>query len=313
MHLQVPGIENGIEKLQQKGLQLEYRHIIVSENIHLRIFRAKYTTNLRILNIFDNPKPHIGFNFCISGATSFALSGGYPTAYAYSNKVNNFMMPTCTVTQALVLEPELSLVTCYIDTQAFVKLLGESIETLPITLLDCIEKGKKCYFECYQWQAIIQSILSQVFHAQMSPIAQKIFLESKVLELVAIILDIYEKGNQTQFTVSKKDIEKVQYAKELLLKDIANPPSLSQLARSAGTNEYTLKKGFRELFNKPVFKYLQEMRLSKAYELFQSTNLQVGDVSSIVGYESVSSFTRAFYQFYGVRPGDVKRIPFKTI
>ncbi|MBK9985235.1 MAG: helix-turn-helix transcriptional regulator [Saprospiraceae bacterium] len=300
-------------KLSETGLNLYHREITVSEHIQLALFEATHTSHITIVNRFDNPKPHIGFNFCVAGATSFALTGGYPTAFADSSKVNNFLMPTCKVTQELVLKPSISLLTLYVDLPAFLKLIGESLEALPFQFLDAMHMSNKCYFESYQWQAIIKNTLSQIFHSQMSPLAMRIFIESKSLELIAIILDIYAKGNQRQFTISRSDIDKIQFAKDLLLRDIANPPSLSKLAREAGTNEFTLKKGFKELFNVPVFKYLQQMRLAKAYELFQATNLQVSEVAIIVGYESVSSFNRAFLQFYGMKPGDVKRIPFKTI
>lgn len=301
------------EALIKNGLSVNYRDIQVSEHIRITLFEATHKKTVTIINRFENLKPHIGFNFCISGTTSFALTGGYPTAFADNKKVNNFVMPTCNVTQELVINPYLSLLTLFVDLPAFIKIIGESLESLPFNFLDAMHTQNKCYFESYQWQAIIKNVLSQIFHSQMSPVAQRIFIESKSLELIAIILDIYAKGNQKQFTISKSDIEKIQFAKELLIRDIANPPSLSKLAREAGTNEFTLKKGFKELFNVPVFKYLQQMRLAKAYELFQATNLQVTEVATIVGYESISSFNKAFVQFYGMKPTDVKRIPFKTI
>jgi AraC family transcriptional activator of pyochelin receptor len=309
LHIELTDTTN----LRKLGLNIYHRQITVSEHIHLALFEATYKTNITIINRFENSKPHIGFNFCVEGETSFALTGGYSTAFANNKKVNNFLMPSCSVTQELVLKPGISLLTLYVDLPAFLKIIGESLEVLPFQFLDAMHTCNKCYFESYQWQAIIKNVLSQIFHSQMSPLAQRIYIESKALELIAIIFDIYAKGNQKQFTISRSDIDKIQFAKDLLLHDIANPPSLSKLAREAGTNEYTLKKGFKELFNVPVFKYLQQMRLAKAYDLFQATNLQVSEVANIVGYESTSSFNRAFVQFYGMKPGDVKRIPFKTI
>lgn len=299
--------------ITRHSISVQQRFIQVSEHIRLSIFQASAKNTVRLIHRFANNKPHIGFNFCIAGGTSFALSGGYPTAYADNKKVNNFLMPVCDVVQELCIARELSLVTLYVELSSFLKIIGESLESLPYKMLDSMHTADKCYFESYQWQAIVKTVLSQIFHAQMSPLALRIFLESKSLELIAIILDIYAKGNEKQFSISKTDIEKIQYAKELLLKDIANPPSLSMLARASGTNEFTLKKGFKELFNVPVFKYLQQMRLARAYELFQATNLQIAEVATIVGYESTSSFNKAFMQFYGMKPGDVKRIPFKTI
>ena len=217
-------------KLTNIGLNFYHREIVVSEHIHLSLFEATHKSNITVINRFDNSKPHIGFNFCVAGATSFALTGGYPTAFADSRKVNNFLMPTCTVTQELVLKPNISLLTLYVDLPAFLK-ITESLEALPFQFLDAMHTSDKCYFESYQWQAIIKNVLSQIFHSQMSPLAQRIFIESKSLELIAIILDIYAKGNLKQFTISKSDIDKIQFAKELLLRDIANPPSLSKLAR----------------------------------------------------------------------------------
>ncbi len=281
--------------------------------MHLRLFEGEFLTDSTHYFQFDNPDAHIGFNFCISGATGFALSGGFPTAYADASRVNTFVMPACTVTQELSFTPRLQLVTLYIQLPAFIQIMGGSLEALPLRMLDSIHTQDKCYFESYRWQPVVHSILAQIFHATPSPLAERIFIESKALELIAMVLDIYQRGNERQFNISRTDVDKIHYARELLLRDIAKPPSLSQLARQAGTNEFTLKRGFKDLFNKPVFKYLQEMRLAKAYELFQSTNLQVNEVCDIVGYESISSFIRAFRAFYGLNPSQVKRIPFRTI
>ena len=295
------------------GLNLEHRKLAVSDTLYLDLFQAQGPASLRLENHFRNDRAHVGFNFCLEGRTSFALSGGYPTAHARADKVNNFLMPACDTTQGLVLEPGLSLVTLYIELGAFRKLLGEGAEAAPVRLLDAMEHGADCYFESYGWQAIIKTALSQIFHARMTPFAQRIYIESKALELVAVILDYYAHGAVKRSSLSRADVERIHHAKELLLRDLANPPSLSKLARAAGTNEFTLKLGFKQVFDMPVFKYLQQTRLAKAYDLFQSTNLQVSEVANLVGYESVSSFTRAFQAQYGLRPGEVKRIPFRTI
>lgn len=298
--------------LRESGITLRKKFIEVGVHMQFALFEADSVRQFTLQHFFDNPRPRVGFNFCIEGRTSFGLSGGYPTAFADNRRVNNFFMPVCRVTQGLELTPLLSLATLYVDAEAFLRMIDERLEELPRKLLDVAHVDNRCYFESYAWQPVIRTVLSQVLRAQMSPLAGRIFIESKALELIAIILDIFTRDTKP-VGVSKSDIEKIQFAKEILLKDIANPPTLTQLARAAGTNEFTLKRGFKQIFNVPVFKYLQQMRLTRAYELFQSTNLPVSEVALIVGYESVSSFTRAFIDFYGIKPGDVKRIPFRTI
>jgi AraC-like DNA-binding protein len=300
-------------ELRKHGIALKHRLFEVSEAIRLALTEASSERPVTVFQCFENPSPKIGFNFCLEGTTSFALTRGFPTAFADSENANTFVMPTSSVRQEMGFRKSLSLLTFYIDAEAFLRLVGESAESLPSNLMDASTSDARCYFEKHRWQPVIRSILSQVFHSRFSPNAQKIFIEAKALELVAIILDLYSRGLSRKSTLSKPDVERIHHARDILLKDLARPPSLSKLARLAGTNEFTLKKGFKEVFDLPVFKTLQQMRLAKAYEMFQATNLSVGEVAALVGYESPSSFLRAFVGMYGMRPKDVKRIPFRTI
>src|SRR5262249_49347872 len=160
---------------------------------------------------------------------SFALSGGYPTAYARADKVNNFLMPACDTIQGLDLEPGLALVTLYIEVGAFRKMLGEGADAAPLRLLDAMEQGSKCYFESYGWQAIILTALLQIFHVRMTPFAERLFIESKALELVAIILDYYAHGSVKRASLSRDQVDRMHHAREILLRDLAHPPSLSKL------------------------------------------------------------------------------------
>ena len=130
-----------------------------------------------------------------------------------------------------------------------------------------------------------------------------------MLELVALMLDTQAEGQIKAPTIRSTDQEKIRYAKDLLLADISNPPSLARLARLVGTNEFTLKKGFKELFGMPVFQLLQHTRMVRAYELFQSERDKgIAEIALAVGYDDHSAFTRAFAQHFGMRPLDVKRL-----
>lgn len=48
---------------------------------------------------------------------------------------------------------------------------------------------------------------------------------------------------------------------------MAEPPSLLELSRLIGLNDYKLKTGFKEMYGTTVFGYLREQRLEKAYRL----------------------------------------------
>lgn len=84
------------------------------------------------------------------------------------------------------------------------------------------------------------------------------------------------------------------------------PPSLTELSKLTGMNTFKLKTGFKELFGLPVFKYLQEKRLEKAFELIENKEMNIQEVAWFVGYESLGSFSNAFKNKFGLRPTEIK-------
>ena len=100
--------------------------------------------------------------------------------------------------------------------------------------------------------------------------------------------------------------EKLFEAKEILIENLDDPPSLSELSKLIGLNNFKLKKSFKELFGVPVFKYLQNERLSKAHELIQNQDTSVQEAAWHVGYDSLSSFSNAFEKKFGYRPSQIR-------
>lgn len=66
-------------------------------------------------------------------------------------------------------------------------------------------------------------------------------------------------------------------ARDLLLSDLARPWTIADLARRTGLNEKRLKTGFRAAFGKPVYRFLQEARLSEARRLLEEEDASVTD------------------------------------
>jgi AraC-like DNA-binding protein len=87
----------------------------------------------------------------------------------------------------------------------------------------------------------------------------------------------------------------------------SKPPTLTELSKLIGLNSNKLKKNFKELFGIPVYKYIHEERLNKAYELLCINEKTVQEVAWEVGYESLSSFSNAFQKKFGLRPNEIKK------
>ncbi len=80
--------------------------------------------------------------------------------------------------------------------------------------------------------------------------------------------------------------------------------SLSQQFRISGT---ALKSCFRQVYGVPVHQYLLEQRMARAAELLTTTTQSVLQISTVVGYSSVSQFGIAFKRRYHMPPAQFRR------
>jgi len=88
--------------------------------------------------------------------------------------------------------------------------------------------------------------------------------------------------------------------------DIKDHLALKIPAMRAGTNEFTLKKAFKELFNTTVYQYLLKQRMDKAFMLITSSNYSIKEIAAQCGFRTLSGFITSFHKYYGIRPGDLR-------
>lgn len=134
-------------------------------------------------------------------------------------------------------------------------------------------------------------------------------LECNVLELLLSAFQSFL-NEPKLLKLSSIERQKIQRAREIMLEQMANPPSLVELSRMIGLNDNKLKIGFKELYGTTVFGYLREKRLEKAFHLLQHGDLNVTETSLSVGYSNPSYFSEAFRDKYGVNPGNLRRRSF---
>ncbi len=150
-------------------------------------------------------------------------------------------------------------------------------------------------------EAAIQRLLDCPFAGSLGQIYQ----ESRAVELIALKLAQIESSavNIPAFNKLRlDDVERVQQAKNILIRDLENPPRLFDLARAVGTTHTQLNRGFRRIYGTSVFGYLRKMRLEKARHLLEKGKMNVTEAAIAVGYNSLSSFSRAFSTHFGMKP-----------
>ncbi|MFL5764466.1 MAG: helix-turn-helix transcriptional regulator [Bacteroidia bacterium] len=147
--------------------------------------------------------------------------------------------------------------------------------------------------------------LQEISRCEWPELSKRIFVKAKFLGLLSHI--IFEEGNRKrQYIRSDYDMERILFARDYLLQRIAMPPTIPELARISGINEFKLKMGFREVFNNSVYGFLSDTRLEMAKKEMQGTR-SLTEIAFELGYSSNQHFSIAFKKKYGVSPNKLRR------
>ncbi|WP_185287953.1 AraC family transcriptional regulator [Chryseobacterium lactis] len=84
--------------------------------------------------------------------------------------------------------------------------------------------------------------------------------------------------------------------------------SLIDLAHQVDTNEFTLKKGFKELFGTTVFNFWSDTKMEQAKKMLLEGDLNINEISELVGYKNPRHFSTAFKRKYHVIPSQLKKM-----
>jgi AraC family transcriptional activator of pyochelin receptor len=137
-----------------------------------------------------------------------------------------------------------------------------------------------------------------------------LFLQAKCIELLVLQAEAFELAStKKKSTILKSayDRECIYHARDYLLQHMCQPPSITELAKISGVNEFKLKQGFKELFAKSVFSYLSDHRLDYAKDLLHGGK-SIKYVAEELGYSSVQHFSTAFRKKFSIPPGRVTNI-----
>lgn len=85
--------------------------------------------------------------------------------------------------------------------------------------------------------------------------------------------------------------------------------TLDALAAVAVTSRATLVRLFQKAVDAPPLAYLAELRLGLARHRIMASSTALVVIAEDVGYQSESSFSRAYHRRYGVAPGAHRSVP----
>jgi AraC family transcriptional activator of pyochelin receptor len=135
-----------------------------------------------------------------------------------------------------------------------------------------------------------------------------LFFQSKAVEIFCHAFTALEHeegfGSVESSLITSRGVLKAQ---GILRDRFVAPPSLEELAHEVGLSRTGLCAGFRQILDRSVFDYIQDLRMQEALVLLNDRDQSITEIAYAVGYSHVSSFSVAVQRRFGATPSELRR------
>jgi AraC-like DNA-binding protein len=147
-----------------------------------------------------------------------------------------------------------------------------------------------------------RDVVASLAEPPVAKAAQILWYQSKALELMAHFL--FAPKDPEFFCMRQKRVarDRVQRTKELLARDLTNPPTLEMLGQEVGCSPFYLRRIFSREVGLTIPQHLRNLRMERAAELLRTGRYNVTEAATEVGYSSLSHFSKAFCETIGCCP-----------
>ncbi|MFD0796001.1 helix-turn-helix domain-containing protein [Maribacter chungangensis] len=276
-----------------------FEEILIDDGFYVLKIQNDRTADVQIKREIN--KRYIQFHFCLKGRGKFLFNDGN---YALDVSEENSLLLYNTQQDLplnLSLSPGSWMVSVVMTIRKFHSLFSEEASYVPF--LDGENKEKK-YYAQETVSPAIAVVLSQMINYNLHPTIKKLYIKGKVYELISLY---FNKSTDTDieqcpFLVDEDNVKRIRRAKELVIANMAEPPTLSELAKEVGLSLKRLKEGFKQIYGDSVYSFLFDYKMEYARRLLDSGQYNVNEIGLRIGYSTSSHFIAAFRKKYGTTP-----------
>jgi len=241
---------------------------------------------------------YIQFHFLLKGKALFLFNEGTYKMPLEENFGLTLYNPQNALPVHLELEPHSWLVSIVISIKKFHGLFSDEAN-----LFSFISTEKKHYAKD-EITASMMVVLHQILQFNLHQSVQKLFYKAKIYELFSLLLNTNEDVvlDKCPFINDDEQVKRIKQAKEIIVQQMTEPPTLQELADQVGINVKKLKEGFKQVYGDTVYGFLFEYKMDVAKKMLDTGSFNVNEVGSKVGYSTASHFISAFKKKYGTTP-----------
>ena len=149
-----------------------------------------------------------------------------------------------------------------------------------------------------------QFLLNDILNCSLVGELANIYKQGKIFELLSLEISKLQK-NEDDIFLDDYDRSAILKAKEILLNNLQNPPSIVTLAKMVHLSEVKLKRGFKQIYKTSPYQLLVSHKMNLAKNMLESGEYNINEIALQVGYKFANNFTNAFYKEFKIRPKDI--------
>jgi len=243
----------------------------------------------------------IQIHFCLRGNSKFLFNTGAYSFDVLDNRSILLYNPQRKLPINLEIQPKTTLISLLISIEKFHSLFSKESGYIPF-LSD--ENSNRKYYDDAEIKPTVSIVLQQIINSNINSSIRELYVKGKVYELLSLHFqkDETAEGEYCPFLVDEENVLKIRKAKEIIIENMAEPPTLQELANTVGLNIKKLKEGFKQIYGDTVFSFLFDYKMEHSRRLLETTQYNVNEVGLQVGYSTSSHFIAAFKKKFGTTP-----------
>ncbi|MDB5223302.1 MAG: transcriptional regulator, AraC family [Chitinophagaceae bacterium] len=299
----IVSITNGQPVIGEQNLLLQEKEQLIPGSVQYTIKRFKKLPKTNIddtgMMVYhfkkDEPKEnHLELKFCISGNTYCRSKNTECDSCKFHQSVNcEERIDTIDLVSFKFTPSHLS---------QFVKGIKQTTFSDDILNFKHTSSFAKAMPLCGKTKMVLEALLNHSYSDSLENIYINAQTQMLLLYSMECMIGAKEDSFTSKFLANEADREKIAKAREILLMHISEPLTIKALSRKVAINECYLKKGFKEMYGTTIFDFFQSQRMEHAKYLLYEKRVSVTDVSSLLGYSSISHFSTAFKKHTGLKP-----------
>ena len=194
-----------------------------------------------------------------------------------------------------------------INRKLFEKKIESFLENMNDDLVELFRdlNGINSFFYKSQYSLDIAKFIQEFTSCELTGFMKSVYLEGKAYEILTSQLQQYlDDLNEPskRIILRQATIEKIEKAAFIIEEELETIDNISTIANRVGLNQNTLQNGFQQLYSTSVKEYIMNIRIEKAKEFMEKSDLNISEITYKIGISSRSYFSKVFKERFGMTP-----------